>query len=133
MPYTKGLSEEIAHKMRKQNIDVVHKPTATIKNILCRKAKDKLHPMDKSGAIYSIKCRAHGDHYIGETGRAARERFYEHRVMSHKDAKRSSFFASSKISWKNIENSLSYGEKTSKTQFFTLPRVENRSRDKPLR
>lgn len=75
--------------MKKHRIDTIHKPTATIKNILCSKAKDKLNPMDKPGAVYHISCKAHGVDYVGETGRAVKERMYEHRVISHKDAKRS--------------------------------------------
>ena len=89
IPYNKGLSERIARTMKKFQIETIHKPTNTIKNLLCSKAKDKLHPYDKPGAIYSIKCKAHGNHYVGETGRAAKERLYEHRVITHKDAKRS--------------------------------------------
>ena len=89
IPYSKGLSERISRTMKKFHIDTIHKPTNTIKNVLCSKAKDKLHPYDKPGAIYSIKCKTHGNHYVGETGRAAKERLYEHRVISHKDAKRS--------------------------------------------
>ena len=89
IPYNKGLSERVAGVMRKYHIDTCHKPTATIKNILCSKAKDKVDPLDKSGAIYSIKCSKHDGHYVGETGRAARVRFYEHRVMDHDDARRS--------------------------------------------
>ena len=74
MPYTKGLSERISREMRKHNIETIHKPTATLKNILCSKAKDKLHPMDKPGAVYHISCKAHGVDYVGETGRAVKER-----------------------------------------------------------
>ena len=74
--------------MKKYKIDTIHKPSKTIKNVLCSKAKDKLHQMDKPGAIYSIYCKAHRNHYVGETGRAAKERMYEHRVVSHKDSKR---------------------------------------------
>ena len=36
-----------------------------------------------------VECHSHGSLYVGMTGRAARERFYEHRVVSHEDAKRS--------------------------------------------
>ena len=95
--YTKGLSEEIAHKMRKHNIDVVHKPTATIKNILCSKAKDRLDPMDKPGAVYHIKCESHHVDYIGETGRQTKTRMYEHRVITHKDSKRSHYLLEEKV------------------------------------
>ena len=89
LPYTKGLSERISREMRKHRIETIHKPTATLKNILCSKAKDRLNPMDKPGAIYHINCKAHGVDYVGETGRAVKERMYEHRVMSHKDSNRS--------------------------------------------
>ena len=89
MPYTKGLSERISRKMKKHNIDVVHKPTATLKNILCSKAKDRLDPMDKPGAIYHIKCSAHNVEYVGETGKQTKQRMYQHRVIPHKDFKRS--------------------------------------------
>ena len=89
IPYNRGLSEKFARIMKNYKIDTIHKPSNTIKNVLCSKAKDKLDPMDKPGVVYSIYCNAHQAHYIGETGRAARERFYEHRVISHKDSKRS--------------------------------------------
>ena len=89
MPYTKGLSERLTRELKKHNIEVVHKPTATLKNILCSKAKDRLDPMDKPGAIYHIECKAHNVDYVGETGKQAKERMYQHRVISHKDAKRS--------------------------------------------
>ena len=74
--------------MKKYRIDCIHKPTNTIKNLLCSTAKDRLHPLDKPGAIYSVKCKAHGDHHVGQTGRAVKERLYEHRVISHDNAKR---------------------------------------------
>ena len=89
IPYTKSLSERIGRTMRRYNLDVVHKPTRTIKNQLCNKAKDKLNPMDKPGAIYHIRCKVHNSQYVGETGRAPKERFYEHKIISHKDATRS--------------------------------------------
>ena len=55
MPYTKGLSERIFREIMKHDISVViHKLTATLKNILCSKAKDLLDPMDKPGALYHI-------------------------------------------------------------------------------
>ena len=89
IPYVKGLSERIARTMKKHNIDAIHKPTSTIKNMLCSKAKDRLDPMDKPGAVYHIKCKNHGVDYIGETGRAAKVRMYDHRVITHDDSRRS--------------------------------------------
>ena len=67
----------------------LHKPTVTIKNILCSKAKDRLHSLDKPGVIYAIQCQKHDGLYVGQTGRAAKDRFYKHRVINHHDAKRS--------------------------------------------
>ena len=87
VPYNKGLSERFAKTMKSYKVDTIHKPTSTIKNVLCSRAKDRLHPMDKPGVIYSIKCNAHNNHYVGQTGRAAKERFYEHRVMTHEESK----------------------------------------------
>ena len=89
MPYTKGLSERISREMKKHNISVIHKPTATLKNILCSKAKDRLDPMDKPGALYHIKCSAHNVDYVGETGKQTKQRMYQHRVIPHKDFKKS--------------------------------------------
>ena len=45
--------------------------------------------MEFAGVVYSVESHSHGSLYVGMTGRAARERFYEHRVVSHEDAKRS--------------------------------------------
>ena len=69
--------------------DAVHKPTATIKNILCSKAKDRLNSMDKPGAVYHIKCEKHHADYVGETRRQTTEQMYNHCVISHKDRMRS--------------------------------------------
>ena len=87
IPYVKGLSERIARSMKRHNIDAIHKPRATTKNMLCSKAKDRLDPMDKPGAVYHIKCKNHGVDYIGLTGRAAKVRMYDHRVITNEDAR----------------------------------------------
>ena len=50
--------------MRKYHIDTIHKPTVTIKNTLFSKAKYKVDPLEKSGAIYSIKYSKHDGHYV---------------------------------------------------------------------
>ena len=54
IPYNKGISESFARIMKKYKVDTIHKPSTTIKNVLCSKAKDKLHPIDKPGVVYSI-------------------------------------------------------------------------------
>ena len=83
--------------MERHKIDTIHKPTATIKNMLCSKAKDRLDPMDKPGAEYHIKCKSHGVDYIGETGRAAKVRMYDHRVITHDNARRSHSLVQDKV------------------------------------
>ena len=76
MPYTKGLSERISRKMMKHNIDVIHIPTATLKNIFCSKAKDHLGHMDKPGALYHTRCSVHNVDYVDKTGKQTKQRMY---------------------------------------------------------
>ena len=90
IPYVKGLSEKLARIYKRYDIEAIHKPTATIKNLICNKMKDKVAPLDKTGAVYHNVCNKHGgSNYVGETGRVLRERLYEHRILDHKTAKRS--------------------------------------------
>ena len=104
MPYTKGLSERISREMKKHNISVIYKPTATLKNILCSKAKDRLDPMDLPGALYHIRYSAHNVDYVGETGKQTNQRMYQHRVITHKDFKKShSLIEPPKENRKNIQ------------------------------
>ena len=54
--------------------------------------KDRVHPLDKTGAVYYNNCTVHPDpknDYVGETDRVTRERMYEHGIIDHKTAKRS--------------------------------------------
>jgi len=89
IPYTKGLSERIGRIFKRHNIQAIHKPTRTIKQTVCNRAKDKVHNLDKSGIVYHVKCKAHNSQYVGETGRAMKVRGYEHKIVSHQDASRS--------------------------------------------
>ena len=90
IPYTKGLSERLGRIYKRYDIEAIHKPTTKIKNILCNKMKDKIEPLDKTGAVYHNTCKKHQEsHYVGETGRVLRERMYEHRIVDHATAKRS--------------------------------------------
>ena len=92
LPYTKGVSENLAKIFRKHDIETIHKPTTTLKHLLCNKMKDKVNPLDKTGAVYYNNCKKHEDpkqDYVGETDRVVRERLYEHGVIDHKTAKRS--------------------------------------------
>ena len=86
IPYIQGLSENIARIYKRYNIETVHKPTSTLKNILCNKMKDKVHELDVTGAVYHTECSKHTRNYVGETERVWRARLYEHKVVSHKVA-----------------------------------------------
>ena len=48
---------------------------------MCNKVKDKIHDLDKTDAIYHIKCKPHQENYVGETERVLRARMYEHKVI----------------------------------------------------
>ena len=92
LPYIKGLSENLAKIFRKHDIETIHKPSTTLKNLLCNKMKDPVHPLDKTGTVYYNECKKHPDpknDYVGETDRVTRERQYEHGILDHKTAKRS--------------------------------------------
>ena len=90
IPYVKGLSERLGRVFRKYDIETIHKPTRTLKSILCCKMKDKVELLDRTGAVYYNQCQKHPDcDYVGETDRVLRERLYEHRIIDHKTAKRS--------------------------------------------
>ena len=89
LPYTKTLSERISRQFKKHNIDVIHKPTTTIKHIVCNKLKDKVHPLDVAGCVYQASCKVCKDvHYVGEADRCLRLRAYDHGLITHKEANR---------------------------------------------
>ena len=93
IPYVKGLSENLAKVFKRYDIETIHKPSATLKNIICKKMKDQVHVLDKTGAVYYNKCKRYNmpkkNDYVGETDRVWRGRQYEHGVVDHKTANRS--------------------------------------------
>lgn len=89
IPYVKGVSENMARIFKKHNIETIHKPTTTLRNVICNKMKDKVEKLDKTGAVYYNKCKKHAENdYVGETDRVLRERMYEHRIIDHKTSTR---------------------------------------------
>ena len=88
IPYVRGTSEKIAQALRKHDVSTVHKPSRTIKNMLCN-MKEKHHELDKVNAIYEVECREHHVKYVGETMRPLKMRAMEHRVVNSKEAKKS--------------------------------------------
>lgn len=74
VPYVKGLSEKVTKILKKYNVETIHKPTTKLKGLICN-MKDKIHPLDKTGAIYKTDCKKHPDaDYIGETDRATKRK-----------------------------------------------------------
>ena len=94
LPYVKGTSEKIARIFKKYDLETIHKPSSTLKNLICNKMKDRIDILDRTGAVYHLECKKkecreerEKDDYTGETDRVTRERLYEHRVLDHKTAK----------------------------------------------
>ena len=87
IPYTKGLSERLARVFRRYKIGTIHKPTPTIKNIVCGRMKDPIHELDQNGVLYKVECERHKQSYIGETARPLRARAYEHGVLTHTESR----------------------------------------------
>ena len=89
IPYVKRLSENLAKIYKRYDIETIHKPTSTLRNLVCNKMKDKVHILDKTGAVYYNDCKkttCPRSDYVGETDRVLRERQYEHRTIDHKTA-----------------------------------------------
>ena len=89
LPYVKKVPENIAKIFKRHDIETIHKPSATLKNLLCNKMKDKVDVLDKTGVVYHNECikkkcrqEREKDDYVGETERVTRERLYEHRIIS---------------------------------------------------
>ena len=66
--------------------------------------KDKIHPLDKTDAIYNIECTKHDTEYVGETGRAMKQRGHEHYIIDYDDMRRNH-----SIPQKTIENQRNIG------------------------
>ena len=85
VPYIRGTSERVARIFKPHGIKIGHKPTNTIKTQLFN-AKDKRPTLEKTGAIYKIKCSNCNIEYIGETGGELSKRIHEHKnAVQRKD------------------------------------------------
>jgi len=89
IPYIPKLSENIGKLLKKHNIQTVHKPSITIKNLLCNKIKDPTHDLAKTGVIYQTKCCNDQKTYVGETGRSLKARAYEHGILTREQSLKS--------------------------------------------
>ena len=87
VPYIRGVSENMARIFKRYHIETVHKPTTTMKNLLCKKMKDKIEKLDKTGAVYYNRCKKHTkSNYVGETEYL--EKDYTNRIIDHKTSTR---------------------------------------------
>ena len=57
IPYIKRLSENLAKIYKRYDIETIHKPTSTLRNLVCNKMKDKVHILDGAGAVYYNVCK----------------------------------------------------------------------------
>ena len=75
VPYVPGVSERLAKILGRKGIRVAH-TSKRLKTQLVR-AKDKIEPEKRKGAVYEIKCSC-GSSYVGESGRPKNVRMKEH-------------------------------------------------------
>ena len=76
LPYIKGVSEVLRRCLQQQGVRTVFKSDTTLRSYLVR-PKDALEPDKQEGVVYKIPCEC-GKVYIGETGRAMKDRIKEH-------------------------------------------------------
>ena len=79
VPYIQGIGEKFKKVCQSKGIQVHFKGTNTLKTLLV-KPKDKDSKLQKSGSSYHFKCPHINcpDEYIGESGRAFRDRIKGH-------------------------------------------------------
>lgn len=77
-PYIKGISEKTARIFKNYNIQLCHKPTKTLRSVLCH-MKDRREVEDQAGVVYKLNCLDCSKCYVGESGRLLRERRDEHK------------------------------------------------------
>ena len=85
LPYIKNTSEAAARLLKQHNIEVSHRPSSTLKNILTN-VKDKMEEKEKSKVVYSVSCKNCTAEYIGQTAKQLKVRCEEHqRAVNRKD------------------------------------------------
>jgi hypothetical protein len=81
IPYIQGVSEHMRRVMHQYSVQVFFKPVNTLRQLLVR-PKDPLEKERVIGPVYQIKCQDCEASYVGETERALKARFLEHRRPS---------------------------------------------------
>ncbi len=77
MPYIKGVSEGTARILRRQGIQVGHKPCGTLGQLLMQ-PKDPLPNVLRSDVVYHMDCKGCNAYGVGETRKTLQSRIREH-------------------------------------------------------
>jgi len=77
LPYVEGVSEEISRILRKADVKTYYRPVTTLRDLLV-KVKDRVPPVEATGAVYQIPCKDCRKVYTGQTGRTVCTRQKEH-------------------------------------------------------
>ena len=133
IPYIQGTSEKLSKIYKKYNIEAIHKPSTTLKNILCNQMKDQIHPLDKTGTVYYNNCKTHNNQgYVGETGRVLRERLYEHKIIDHDTSKKAASLRQTTIEEETQTNVRRSARINQRTRRRTNYQDVHTGRDQPL-
>ena len=81
IPYIQGFSEKLQKIYKKYNINTIHKPYNTLKELLVH-PKDPTEDLDKCGVIYRIDCEQCDNFYIRESARKLRVKINEHQTRN---------------------------------------------------
>lgn len=77
LPYIEGLTVSLKNILKRFDISVIHSVPNKF-NDLIKLGKDKLDPLEKRNIVYKINCNDCSASYVGQSGRSARRRMYEH-------------------------------------------------------
>jgi len=88
VPYISGFSEKLGKSLGKKGIKVYPKTSFTLQSTLMN-PKDKDPKPTQQSLVYGIECPDDqcSAHYIGETGRTLKERFYDHTTKENSAVK----------------------------------------------
>ncbi|BHF68361.1 hypothetical protein SprV_0301139500 [Sparganum proliferum] len=85
--YMRNVSEATERMLRPLNVDVGHRPEATIRRSVMH-PKCRLPPEDMSGVIYRVNCLDCQANYCGTTNKRLKTRMHEHTLaVKRKDAR----------------------------------------------
>ena len=104
LPYLGKSSNVLARELRKYNYHVGFYPLTTVGHLI--KLKDRI-PTEKQSGVYKLSCGECEALYIGQTGRAFKTRFGEHRTAFNKNKPEDSAMAKYCINQRHNFNTVS--------------------------